>query len=725
MTDWLDVSATAPRIGYTATASQTVFTVPFIFFSTADLLVYQNGVLLTLGTHYTVTGAEDEDGGTVTLVTGATVGDAIMIVRDIEIAQTTHLPPSGPLDIGSINIQFSRQIAIDQQLDDRIDRSVHLGDSDTTSSMEVPALATRKGRLAAFDASTGDLTVTEHTADELDSVITGALTTAGGFGEVNIIGTLGGLKALAPVAGAIVYVQGRSSDGDGGQGIFAWKSGDYSTEVATDTNSGIYAKADSVSASSGCWVRQFDGMNYMSKWFGVTADHTTDNSTIINTIIATSDLPNTLSTAGKQSAAYIHIEGGVRFSSSSLSFLPSGNHVFVYLCYFANSDLTKGIADGGGGTNEHYVLSVNSGYPGDSTGGMVAEWSYSAPLHPAIMLNVAKQVDGADAHFGTGQQRIPDDTGPARAGFYIKDENTLRIRLVYEGWGGPTTYKNTAAFFQPFNQTVSLNNVGTSGWATTPAAGTIIYGVTSGAIGIKHPVQSNAALALDMYWVSGTFIAGEQVTDGVTTSTNSIGGGGVTYANNTNVFLLFGINRPCVTYGVQPEWCVTGFDIGARLTVRNSCGSYAGSNHMETVTYAAILWTNTSTAVPTTGKQIILDTNNNLVAKDGVAASSGAGGGLVGAIQCLGTFNNTPAFTGSKRFNASAVAYLGTGQYRVSFTTPLADTDYQVFVQRSNVASNLIVALKHTDYFYVYNYNSSSVATDLTGTCDFLVMRTG
>jgi hypothetical protein len=152
-TDWLDVSDTTPRIAYTATASQTAFVVPFAFFDDADLLVYQNATLLTLATHYTVSGAESDAGGTVTLLSGATVGDKIMIVRDVAIVQTTHIPPSGPLDIPAVNIQFSKLIAIAQQLSDEIDRSMRLSVTDPTVSMTLPLAAVRANQMLGFDSS--------------------------------------------------------------------------------------------------------------------------------------------------------------------------------------------------------------------------------------------------------------------------------------------------------------------------------------------------------------------------------------------------------------------------------------------------------------------------------------------------------------------------------------------------------------------------------------------
>lgn len=151
MSDWINVADVTPRIGYTATASQTVFSVPFVFFANSDLRVYQNEVLLTLDVEYTVTGAEDEDGGTVTLITGATVGDAILISRHVPIEQTTHIPPSGPLDIAAINVQISKLIAIAQQLNDSFERSLRQPDSEDVLDMELPAA--RENKLLGFDSN--------------------------------------------------------------------------------------------------------------------------------------------------------------------------------------------------------------------------------------------------------------------------------------------------------------------------------------------------------------------------------------------------------------------------------------------------------------------------------------------------------------------------------------------------------------------------------------------
>ncbi|MFZ2160453.1 MAG: hypothetical protein WAV72_30635 [Bradyrhizobium sp.] len=505
----------------------------------------------------------------------------------------------------------------------------------------------------------------------------------------------------------------------GRAGVFAFLAGDYSAHVTADTNEGVYVKATAIAASAGAWVRQFNFVNYQARWFGAVADHTTDSTAIINTIISVSDLVNTNATAGKQGAAYIEIEGGVRFASSSLSFLASGNHVFVYLRYFANSDTSKGVPDGGGGTNERHETSVNSGYPGDATGGMVAEWSSDAPLHPAHILNVSKQMAGADAHFGTGQVRTPTALSPARASYNIKDENVLRWRAVYQSYGADDV--SNGVYLQPFNTLIDLNNVGSSGWPTIPAAGTIITGVTSGAIGIK--VSHNTTDCF-VNFVAGQFLPGEKITDGVTTSTNNIGGGGVTYASTTYPFLGFGFNNPVCTYGVPPGYAVTGFDIGARLTLRKSTGSIGGGAHKETVLNAAALFTNTAAAVPTTGRQVVLDSSNRLVAVNGVSLGTGStGNGLVGGVAAHCFFPHAGGVS-ANAFNIATAGPTGTGAYAVTFTNALANANYSVLVTRTNPADFPIYVdgAKTVNGFSLANYNSGGTQTNLVGKIDIVVI---
>lgn len=72
----------------------------------------------------------------------------------------------------------------------------------------------------------------------------------------------------------------------GREGTFKWDSSDLSTEVAADTQQGIYVPPSSdATGASGAWVRQYEG-GVNIKWFGAVADWDgttgTDNTTAIN-----------------------------------------------------------------------------------------------------------------------------------------------------------------------------------------------------------------------------------------------------------------------------------------------------------------------------------------------------------------------------------------------------------------------------------------------------------
>ena len=63
MTTYVTVNDITPKIQYSATAGQTVFTFPFIAFSDTDLKVYVNDVLKTITTDYTVDNDYPDEGG--------------------------------------------------------------------------------------------------------------------------------------------------------------------------------------------------------------------------------------------------------------------------------------------------------------------------------------------------------------------------------------------------------------------------------------------------------------------------------------------------------------------------------------------------------------------------------------------------------------------------------------------------------------------------------------
>lgn len=152
MSEWLDVSDVAPRIAYTATAGQTVFPVPFEFLDENHLVVSINDVEKTLSTHYVTSGAGEDGGGDITLVTGATLNDAVVIELAVPYELTTHIPTSGDLDIVAINLQFSLFMMMLKQLGVSLPRSLRQPASDVDDLDALPVAASRASKYLAFDA---------------------------------------------------------------------------------------------------------------------------------------------------------------------------------------------------------------------------------------------------------------------------------------------------------------------------------------------------------------------------------------------------------------------------------------------------------------------------------------------------------------------------------------------------------------------------------------------
>ena len=87
--------------------------------------------------------------------------------------------------------------------------------------------------------------------------------------RIEYVDSISELQALTGMDESdVVYISGRSSINDGGQGHFIWHVGDYTTQVVNDTLSGIYipSTADS-DGSEGCWVRQ-NASPISPQWFG-------------------------------------------------------------------------------------------------------------------------------------------------------------------------------------------------------------------------------------------------------------------------------------------------------------------------------------------------------------------------------------------------------------------------------------------------------------------------
>ena len=150
----MTVANNTTRNQYAATSGQTVFPYTFEIFDKGDLVVLKNGVQLTEGANYTVTGVGFQNGGNITLLTGATAGDIITAYRDMAYERTTDYQTSGDFLAAEVNADFDRLWLAVQQNEEADSRAIRKPITDAASvNMELPAAAQRADKILAFDGS--------------------------------------------------------------------------------------------------------------------------------------------------------------------------------------------------------------------------------------------------------------------------------------------------------------------------------------------------------------------------------------------------------------------------------------------------------------------------------------------------------------------------------------------------------------------------------------------
>jgi hypothetical protein len=260
----MTLNANAARNEYTATASQTIFNYTFKIYETTDLDVYvtpagQECSDSDLTTSYSVAGVGAEDGGSITLTTPTSAGDLVTIVSSIPTNRTTDYQNSGDFRPDTVNDDFDRTVSLVKQAEEAANRSLVFADClQNATSLSLPTPESER-----FVRWKNDLSGLENT-DPPSAVVT----------DTTLVSTrdYGTLRAVTgQVSDQVVSVAYRSSENDGGGGPFRWDDSDLSTEVAADTQSGIYVAPNSdPSGASGAWVRSGIDNAINVLWFGVT-----------------------------------------------------------------------------------------------------------------------------------------------------------------------------------------------------------------------------------------------------------------------------------------------------------------------------------------------------------------------------------------------------------------------------------------------------------------------
>ena len=282
----INLADNTPRVSYTVAqgASQSAFAVSFEFFDDADLNVYVDGTQKTLTTDYTTA---DDSGNTqahtsgttgyvhfVSAVVGATGGSTVVITRSIAIERTTDFPASGPFQIDALNTGLDKIIAISSDLNDEIGRSLRLTDYDTSVSLVLPDVDSRKGTVLAFDSSTGAVVAGPQTGNinTLAAISTDIATLADI--EDGTVAT-NAISGLAAISSDVTTVSGISSNVT----TVAGNTANIATVVSNITD---IQNAASNAQKAEDWAVKTDGIvestDYSSKAWAIGGTGVTDAS---------------------------------------------------------------------------------------------------------------------------------------------------------------------------------------------------------------------------------------------------------------------------------------------------------------------------------------------------------------------------------------------------------------------------------------------------------------
>jgi len=165
----MTVSSTTVKNSYSGNDSTTEFAYTFKIFANTDLQVIIRSstgteTVKTLTTHYTVAGAGDASGGSITFTAGniPASGETVVIIREVPQTQAIDYIANDPFPAESHEEGLDRATMTTQQVQEELDRSIKLSRTNTMTSTEFTVGATaRANKILAFDSS-GEISVTQE-----------------------------------------------------------------------------------------------------------------------------------------------------------------------------------------------------------------------------------------------------------------------------------------------------------------------------------------------------------------------------------------------------------------------------------------------------------------------------------------------------------------------------------------------------------------------------------
>ena len=165
----MTISSTTVKNSYSGDGSTTSFNYTFKIFADSDLQVIIRSAagtetVKTITTHYTVSGAGNANGGSITFTSGniPTATETVVLRRAVPQTQAIDYIANDPFPAESHEEGLDRATMTTQQIQEELDRAIKLSRTNTMTSTEFTVGATaRAGKILAFD-SLGEISVTQE-----------------------------------------------------------------------------------------------------------------------------------------------------------------------------------------------------------------------------------------------------------------------------------------------------------------------------------------------------------------------------------------------------------------------------------------------------------------------------------------------------------------------------------------------------------------------------------
>jgi hypothetical protein len=151
------ITSTTIRSTYTGNGNTTAFATGFYFLANAHVKVYVEDVLKTLGTDYSLTGAGNPLGGTVTFNTAPASGHKILILRDTPLTQEVDYVANDAFPAETHEQALDKLTMLAQEMRSSggpLDRALRYPVTEPSPYVaELPAKADRSNKLLGFNAN--------------------------------------------------------------------------------------------------------------------------------------------------------------------------------------------------------------------------------------------------------------------------------------------------------------------------------------------------------------------------------------------------------------------------------------------------------------------------------------------------------------------------------------------------------------------------------------------